>query len=101
MQLRGVLTVLLLSLCIAHGLRCYSCVTTDPKNCTNIKTCAAELDRCSSTSVNGFLTKTCMTSSLCVGPIFCCEADLCNGARSIGTSVALLLVTSAIIKIFI
>ncbi|XP_029019218.1 lymphocyte antigen 6G-like [Betta splendens] len=101
MQLRGVLTVLVMSLCTAHGLKCYQCVNTDPKSCTNIITCSAGVDRCSSVSLNGFLTKTCMNSNLCVGPISCCEGDLCNGAIPTGPSAVLLLVSSAIITVFI
>ncbi|XP_029018513.1 lymphocyte antigen 6G-like [Betta splendens] len=101
MQLCGVLTVLVMSLCTAHGLRCYSCVTTDPKSCTNIITCPAGLDRCSSVSALGVLTKTCISSNLCVSPISCCQGDLCNGAIPTGPSAVLLLVSSAIITLFI
>ncbi|XP_029019495.1 lymphocyte antigen 6G-like [Betta splendens] len=80
MQLRGVLMILFMSLCTAHGLSCYSCATTDPKSCTDTITCIFGFDRCSSVSVLGVLTKTCMISSACVSPISCCEGDLCNGA---------------------
>ncbi|XP_055367151.1 lymphocyte antigen 6G-like [Betta splendens] len=101
MQLRGVLTVLLMSLCTAHGLRCYTCITSDPKSCTDILPCPQEYDRCTSFTLDDVLYKGCMTSNLCVPPISCCKGDLCNGAIPTGPSVVLLLVSSAIITLFI
>ncbi|XP_029019496.1 lymphocyte antigen 6G-like [Betta splendens] len=102
MQLCGVLTVLVMSLCTAHGLKCYQCVKADPKSCTNTETCLAGADRCSSLSVLGVLTtKSCMNSNLCVSPVSCCEGDLCNGAIPTGPSAILLLVSSAIITLFL
>ena len=42
-------------LCVACGLRCYSCMNADSKSCAKIATCASTQDRCSSTEVMGKL----------------------------------------------
>ncbi|XP_073323316.1 lymphocyte antigen 6G-like [Pagrus major] len=100
MKLYGVL-VLLVTLSAACGLRCYNCMGIDPKSCTKIKTCPSTMDRCSSTEVGGIITKDCTNSAACIGPIKCCEGDLCNGAIPTGSSVLLLLVSSAITSVFL
>ncbi|XP_071339362.1 protein psiI-like [Trachinotus anak] len=64
----------------ASRLRCHTCVTTEPESCTQISTCPASLNRCFSLEVNGLITKGCQNSALCVGPMDCCEGDLCNSA---------------------
>ncbi|XP_076587223.1 ly-6/neurotoxin-like protein 1 [Chaetodon auriga] len=101
MQLYGVL-VLLVTLSAACGLRCYSCfLATNPDSCTNIQTCPSILDRCSSTKTGNAINKACFPSAACRGPIKCCEGDLCNGAIPTGSSVLLLLASSAIITLFL
>ena len=49
----------------------------------------------------GVITKGCQISNLCVSPMSCCEGDLCNNAIPTGPSVILLLVSSAIITLFL
>ncbi|XP_062274414.1 lymphocyte antigen 6G-like [Scomber scombrus] len=100
MQLYGAL-ILFLTLSTASGLKCYTCVTTEPKSCNNTMTCPAGLDRCSSVNVKGLTTKTCLHSIACIGPITCCDKDLCNSAIPTGPSGILLLVSSAIITLFL
>ncbi|XP_056231817.1 ly6/PLAUR domain-containing protein 3-like [Seriola aureovittata] len=80
MQLYVVLTILVMTLSTASGLRCFTCVTTDPESCTLISTCPAFFNRCFSLEVNGLVTKGCLHSALCVNPMDCCEGDLCNSA---------------------
>uniref|UniRef100_A0A3P8PKU9 UPAR/Ly6 domain-containing protein n=1 Tax=Astatotilapia calliptera TaxID=8154 RepID=A0A3P8PKU9_ASTCA len=92
------------------GLRCYTCTAADPKSCIDTKACAFAFDRCFSLKVVGemlshitnlnVVTKGCQTSALCVGPVSCCEGNLCNSAIPIGPSAILLLVSSAILNFF-
>ncbi|XP_042278181.1 lymphocyte antigen 6G-like [Thunnus albacares] len=100
MQLYGAL-ILFLTLSTACGLRCYTCITTDPKSCTEVLTCPDSFNRCFSLNFNGVITKGCQISNLCVSPMSCCEGDLCNNAIPTGPSVILLLVSSAIITLFL
>lgn len=37
----------------AYGLRCYQCIDSDPKSCTNTMECPPLFDRCSSVELNG------------------------------------------------
>ncbi|XP_018553086.1 CD59 glycoprotein [Lates calcarifer] len=108
MQLYGVLAILFMTLSTAYGLRCYTCTATTPKSCTLDYNCPAHLNRCSSLNENGLITKGCQNSNACVKPLTCCEGDLCNSATPAdssfiptGPSVILLLVSSAIIPLFI
>ncbi|XP_044051671.1 lymphocyte antigen 6G-like [Siniperca chuatsi] len=102
MQLYGAL-VLLMTLSIASGLRCYTCTAADPKSCTDTTSCLVIFNRCFSLRVNGYdvITKGCQSSIACVSPMQCCEGDLCNSAIPTGPSVLLLLVSSAIITLFL
>ncbi|XP_016532621.1 lymphocyte antigen 6G isoform X1 [Poecilia formosa] len=100
MQLYGVL-ILFLSFSAASGLRCYTCVTSDPNACTNIETCPDGFDRCASVKIPGLITKTCIPSAGCISPIKCCDKDLCNGAVPTGPGVTLLLLSSALMMLFI
>ncbi|XP_035515115.1 uncharacterized protein LOC118326255 isoform X2 [Morone saxatilis] len=98
MQFYGVL-VLLVTLSTACGLKCYIGGGADnklyePKTCYNG-------ERCTTVVSNGATVKDCMLSSSCHGPIKCCEEDLCNSAIPTGSSVFLLLVSSAIITLFL
>uniref|UniRef100_A0A3P9BR65 UPAR/Ly6 domain-containing protein n=1 Tax=Maylandia zebra TaxID=106582 RepID=A0A3P9BR65_9CICH len=95
MKLLGAL-ILVLSLSAACGLKCYVCAFSDPHSCTDALTCPAGMDRCFST-----VTKSCINSVSCVSPMRCCEGNLCNSAIPTGPSVVLLLVSSAIITIFL
>ncbi|XP_027131768.1 CD59A glycoprotein-like [Larimichthys crocea] len=78
MKLYGVL-LLLVTLSAAYGLKCYYCVTSDPKACTSIGTCAPGEDRCATLEMNGVTIKGCQSSDSCSSPIKCCQGDLCNG----------------------
>uniref|UniRef100_A0A3P9P997 UPAR/Ly6 domain-containing protein n=1 Tax=Poecilia reticulata TaxID=8081 RepID=A0A3P9P997_POERE len=100
MQLIGVL-ILFLSFSAASGLRCYTCYTTEPSNCTFILTCPDGLDRCISAKVNDLITKSCVPRAACISPIKCCDKDLCNGAVPTGPGVTLLLLSSALMMLFI
>lgn len=40
-------------LCIACGLRCYTCTAADPKSCTDTKSCPVIFNRCFSLRVDG------------------------------------------------
>ncbi|XP_054466564.1 lymphocyte antigen 6C2-like [Anoplopoma fimbria] len=90
--------ILLVTVSAACGLRCYSCVG---EHCTDTMTCPTNFDRCASVNVNGLFTKSCMSSIVCIDPIKCCSTDLCNSAIPTGPSVLLLLVSSAIISLFL
>ncbi|XP_040010417.1 lymphocyte antigen 6G-like [Xiphias gladius] len=100
MRLYGAL-ILFMILSTACGLKCYSCVKADPTTCTRISTCPEPLDRCFSLNVTGYIAKGCRKSINCVRPVSCCEEDLCNSAIPTGPSVVLLLVSSAIITLFL
>ncbi|GAA6227447.1 lymphocyte antigen 6G-like [Lates japonicus] len=102
MHLYGAL-VLFMTLSAACGLRCYTCTATEPKSCTDTKSCAVIFNRCYSLKVEGYdmITKGCQTSVACVGAVDCCQGDLCNSAIPTGPSVILLLVSSAIITLFL
>uniref|UniRef100_A0A3Q4HLT5 Lymphocyte antigen 6G-like n=1 Tax=Neolamprologus brichardi TaxID=32507 RepID=A0A3Q4HLT5_NEOBR len=95
MQLYAAL-ILSVTLSAACGLRCYTCESSDPKSCTNTTACDSGFDRCYSLRVN--VTKGCLPSALCVWPMSCCEAELCNSAIPTGPSAIVLLVSSAILK---
>ncbi|XP_031161229.1 lymphocyte antigen 6B-like isoform X3 [Sander lucioperca] len=97
MQFYGAL-ILLMTLSVACGLTCYQC---QGKTCTNKLTCPPFFDRCSSTVLDGVIIKSCMATTTCIGPIKCCEGDLCNSAVPTGSSVLLLLASSAIITLFL
>ncbi|XP_035515114.1 CD59 glycoprotein-like isoform X1 [Morone saxatilis] len=98
MQFYGVL-VLLVTLSTACGLRCYEC-NGGSKSCEP-KTCLPLMDSCSTTTVNGVTIKSCMLSSTCISPMKCCKEDLCNSAIPTGSSVFLLMISSAIITLFL
>ncbi|XP_075889513.1 uncharacterized protein LOC142893118 [Nelusetta ayraudi] len=51
--------------------------------------------------VKGVMTKNCALSSTCSSLVDCCSGDLCNGAITTGSSVLLMLVTSAIFTVFL
>ncbi|CAI5649843.1 unnamed protein product [Oreochromis niloticus] len=100
MKLLGAL-ILVLSLSAACGLQCYVCALSDPHSCTDVYTCPAGTDRCVSTTISGTVTKSCIKSVLCISPMSCCEGNLCNSAIPTGPSAMLLLVSSAIITVFL
>uniref|UniRef100_A0A669CNL6 Lymphocyte antigen 6G-like n=1 Tax=Oreochromis niloticus TaxID=8128 RepID=A0A669CNL6_ORENI len=93
--------ILVLSLSTACGLQCYVCALSDPHSCTDVLTCPAGMDRCFSLTTSGTITKGCQFTSLCVSPMSCCEGNLCNSAIPTGPSIMFLLVSSAIITIFL
>lgn len=70
-----------MSLCAQHS-----------KNIIKVSVCFAGYD---------VVTKGCQTSLACVGGMDCCEGDLCNSAVPTGPSGILLLVSSAIITVFL
>ncbi|KAJ0068070.1 hypothetical protein NL108_015542 [Boleophthalmus pectinirostris] len=85
-----------LSSLTACGLRCYTCTAAEPRSCTDTKSCPVIFNRCFS-----LITKGCQTSIACVGPMKCCEGDLCNGARQFtGPSFLLLFLSSTAILFF-
>ncbi|XP_049435270.1 lymphocyte antigen 6G-like isoform X1 [Epinephelus fuscoguttatus] len=95
--------ILFMTLSTACGLRCYTCTATDPHSCTDTKSCPVIFNRCFSLRIDGYnmVTKGCQTSIACVGAMACCEGNLCNSAIPTGPSVILLLVSSAIITLFL
>ncbi|XP_056275968.1 lymphocyte antigen 6G-like [Pseudoliparis swirei] len=97
MHLYGAL-ILFVTVSAACGLSCYNCIG---KGCTDKITCPSGFDRCATVTVKDFVTKSCMISNLCVDLIKCCSTDLCNSAIPTGSSVLLLLASSAIITVFL
>ncbi|KAF7200592.1 ly-6/neurotoxin-like protein 1 [Nothobranchius furzeri] len=97
MQLYGAL-ILLVSISAALGLRCYVCPGA---KCNYIQTCPPFFDRCASAEVRGNVVKSCFTNALCVSPVSCCDKDLCNGAGPTGPGVMLLLLSSALVTLFL
>ncbi|XP_056273989.1 lymphocyte antigen 6D [Pseudoliparis swirei] len=97
MHLYGAL-ILFVTVSAACGLSCYVCAG---KTCTLKRTCPTGYDRCSTFTVKDVVTKTCMNSKTCVKPMKCCSTDLCNSAIPTGSSVLLLLASSAIITVFL
>ncbi|XP_060894626.1 lymphocyte antigen 6G-like isoform X2 [Labrus mixtus] len=101
MKLYGAL-ILFVTLSTACGLRCYTCTAADPRSCTDTKSCAVIFDRCFSLPIGtDVINKGCQNNLLCVGAMSCCEGDLCNSAVPTGSSVLLLLVSSALITLFL
>uniref|UniRef100_A0AAZ1XXG0 UPAR/Ly6 domain-containing protein n=1 Tax=Oreochromis aureus TaxID=47969 RepID=A0AAZ1XXG0_OREAU len=100
MKLLGAL-ILVLSLSTACGLQCYICGLSDPHSCTDVLSCPTGMDKCFSLTVSGTVSKGCINSALCVSPMSCCEGNLCNSAIPSGPSAMLLLVSSAIITVFL
>ncbi|XP_043965122.1 lymphocyte antigen 6G-like [Gambusia affinis] len=104
MKLYGVL-VLFLTFSVALGLRCYRCIKSDPKFCTGTTDCSGIFNRCFSLKVEvlntALVTKGCQYSGACVDPTSCCEGNLCNGAVPTGPGVILLLLSSALMMLFI
>ncbi|XP_044231576.1 lymphocyte antigen 6G-like isoform X2 [Thunnus albacares] len=100
MQLYGAL-ILFLTLSTAHGLKCYTCEKAEPKSCTKDVVCDDKSHRCFSKNETGLITMGCHNSDACASPMSCCEGDLCNNAIPTGPSVILLLVSSAIITLFL
>uniref|UniRef100_A0A4W6CA19 UPAR/Ly6 domain-containing protein n=1 Tax=Lates calcarifer TaxID=8187 RepID=A0A4W6CA19_LATCA len=80
---------------------CYTCVTKDPKTCTKISPCAAFADSCVKRSLLGVTIKGCYYNNSCKEGGHYCETDLCNSAMPTGPSVILLLISSAIITLFL
>ncbi|XP_008279800.1 prostate stem cell antigen-like [Stegastes partitus] len=95
--------ILFTTLSAACGLRCYTCTAADPRSCIDTKSCPVIFNRCFSLRVDGYnmVTKGCQSSIACVGAVTCCEGDLCNSAMPTGPSVFLLLVSSAILVVFL
>ncbi|XP_022048017.1 lymphocyte antigen 6G-like [Acanthochromis polyacanthus] len=102
MKIYGALIVFM-TLSAACGLRCYTCTAADPRSCIDTKSCPVIFNRCFSLRLDGYnmVTKGCQTSVACVGAMACCEGDLCNSVMPTGPSVFLLLVSSAILVIFL
>uniref|UniRef100_A0A3B4WS10 UPAR/Ly6 domain-containing protein n=1 Tax=Seriola lalandi dorsalis TaxID=1841481 RepID=A0A3B4WS10_SERLL len=93
---------IILYFCTASGLRCFTCVTTNPESCTLISTCPAFFNRCFSLEVSGKkIVKGCQVKELCVKSMDCCEGDLCNSAIPTVPSIILPLVFSAIVTLFL
>ncbi|KAK9522961.1 hypothetical protein VZT92_019396 [Zoarces viviparus] len=90
--------ILLVTVSAACGLECYSC---EGKTCSEKLTCPVGIDRCSTIDVNGAIVKSCSSSVECVDTMKCCNTDLCNSATPTGSSILLLLASSAIITLFL
>ncbi|KAI3372703.1 hypothetical protein L3Q82_023166 [Scortum barcoo] len=98
---------------IELGLRCYSCVNSITPSCPNSITCSDREDRCATVKVNiavaevftlclaDLYNKGCLNNALCGQGADCCRGDLCNGAIPTGSSVLVLLVSPAIITVFL
>ncbi|XP_047448336.1 lymphocyte antigen 6G-like [Mugil cephalus] len=100
MKLYGAL-ILFLTVSTAWGLRCYTCDISSSSSCTDVVTCPDGFDKCLSGEVLGLVAKSCGRSEMCIGTANCCDTDLCNSAIPTGPSVIMLLVSSAIITIFL
>ncbi|MED6250250.1 hypothetical protein ATANTOWER_027738 [Ataeniobius toweri] len=101
MQLYGAL-VLFLTFSAACGLRCYKCSAADPKSCTDTEACSVLFNQCYSLKLAvNVVNKGCLASLLCIPPMTCCEGDLCNGAIPTSPGVIVLLLSSALITLFI
>ncbi|XP_007544156.1 three-finger toxin MALT0070C-like [Poecilia formosa] len=100
MKLYGVL-VLFVTFSVASGLRCYAYFAAEPNTCTGVMTCPAGFDRCASVKAEGLIDKGCLQKAACISPIKCCDKDLCNGAVPTGPGVTLLLLSSALMMLFI
>ncbi|RVE68009.1 hypothetical protein OJAV_G00087370 [Oryzias javanicus] len=97
------LLILVLTLSAACGLRCYTCTAAEPKSCTDTKACSVVFNRCFLLRVEGYdmVTKGCQSSAFCVGAMSCCEGDLCNSSAQLGSSFLLIMLTSAILQLFL
>ncbi|XP_047448484.1 lymphocyte antigen 6G-like [Mugil cephalus] len=93
--------ILFLTVSTAWGLRCYTCAGTSSSSCTDVLTCPDGFDKCVSVETRGVFTKSCGRTTDCTGPAKCCDTYLCNSAIPTGPSVIMLLVSSAIITIFL
>uniref|UniRef100_A0A667WNH2 UPAR/Ly6 domain-containing protein n=1 Tax=Myripristis murdjan TaxID=586833 RepID=A0A667WNH2_9TELE len=88
------------------GLKCFTCWNANPGSCTQIWSCPAGYDRCSTTiAAENLITKNCMRSDECnmvdSTGLRCCDKDLCNRARHTGASVSFLLVSLAFFTVFL
>ncbi|KAM6944618.1 long neurotoxin LNTX-2 homolog [Lycodopsis pacificus] len=90
--------ILFVTVSAACGLKCYKC---EGKTCTANLTCPDDKDHCFTKEVNDVITKGCARNVSCVEPVKCCSTDLCNSATPTGSSVLLLLASSAIITLFL
>ncbi|XP_026177639.1 lymphocyte antigen 6B-like isoform X2 [Mastacembelus armatus] len=95
--------ILFMVLGTACGLRCYTCTAAGSTSCTAISTCPDIFNRCFSMKLEGvnLVAKGCQSSLTCSPGMNCCEGDLCNSAIPTGSSVFLLLVSSAITSLFL
>ncbi|KAG7490283.1 hypothetical protein JOB18_032061 [Solea senegalensis] len=102
MTLCGAL-ILFMTVSTVGGLRCYTCTASDPKSCTDTTSCSVIFNRCFSLKLKGYniITKGCQTSVACGGAIACCEGNLCNKTIVTAPSVILVLVSSAIFRLFL
>ncbi|KAI9537049.1 hypothetical protein NQZ68_029177 [Dissostichus eleginoides] len=97
MHLYGAL-ILFMTLSAAYGLKCHRC---DVEICPTVMTCPSGFNSCFSAEYMGLKASGCMPSEACVEPIKCCFYDLCNSAMPAGSSPLLLLLSSAIITVFL
>ncbi|CAL8250925.1 unnamed protein product [Boreogadus saida] len=91
--------VLSLTISTVGGLSCYSCAAKplSSKDCLEKVDCASNMDHCYSQKSDGYATKGCLSSALCLTGATqgCCSSDLCNNAKNIGSSFILLLLSTA------
>ncbi|KAM4601232.1 uncharacterized protein ACJ7VT_021024 [Polymixia lowei] len=93
----------------ANGKRCYGCVD----NSCSVLNCVGNEDHCISATVQVGDQKMklggCASGNICTGVsaagaigsgMSCCEGDLCNGARTIGFSVLLLVAPVVSVSLF-